>query len=74
MSKKSEPKGIIVPDEAVYYVVSRYLEGKNKEGFEPVVIGISTGTVESILQLFVDWAGRNGHVKDGVLTIGSPTE
>jgi len=74
MSKKAEPQTIMVPDEAIYYVVSHYLQGKNKEGFEPVVIGISTGTVENILQLFVDWAGRNGYVKDGVLTIGSPAK
>lgn len=61
---------VTIPDEAVFYIVSHYLQGKNKEGELPIVVGISTQTVIDIMHLFVDWAVRNGYVKDGVLTLG----
>lgn len=61
---------LTIPDEALYYVVSHYLQGKNIEGREPIVLGIPTQTVEDVLRLFVDWAAQNGYVKNGVMTIG----
>lgn len=61
---------LVIPDEALYYVVSHYLQGKNTEGSVPVVVGISTQTVEDVLRLFVDWAARNGYIKNGIMTIG----
>ena len=66
----SDAEEIIIPDEAIYYIVSRYLQGRNKEGDVPVVVGISTNTVEDVLQLFIDWAAQSGYIKDGMLTIG----
>ena len=60
---------VIIPDEALNYIVSHYLRAKNKEDM-PIVVGISLDTVEAVLQLLIDWSAANGYVKDGVLTIG----
>jgi hypothetical protein len=65
------PTELDVPDEAIYYIVSHYLQGKAAAEGVPAVIGISTQTVEDVLQLFIDWAARNNHIEDGVLTIGN---
>lgn len=62
---------VTIPDEAIYYIVNNYLQNRSSTGV-PVVLGISTQTVEDILQLLVDWAARSGHVKDGVISIGTP--
>jgi hypothetical protein len=61
---------VIIPDEAIYYIVGRYLQDRNEEGLSPVVVGVSTHTVEKILQLFVDWAHTNNYIKNGILTVG----
>ena len=67
---EESPQAVTIPDECIYYIMSRYLHGKNKEGEAPVVIGIPTHVVEDVLQLFIDWAEKNGYVRDGILTIG----
>lgn len=61
---------LTVPDDAIYYVVSNFLEKKTKTSGVPVLIGISTQTVEEVIGLFVDWAAANGYVRDGIMTIG----
>jgi hypothetical protein len=66
----AEAELFIVPDEAISYIISRYLQGKNTEGGVPVVTGISTQAVREVLRLFVQWAGRNDYIKDGILTMG----
>jgi len=70
---KNTPTGeqvLTLPDEAIYYVVSNYLERRTKTSGVSVIVGVSTETVEEILRLFVDWAALRGHVKKGTLTIG----
>ena len=62
---------VSIPDEAIYYIVSNYLQNKTTPGI-PVVVGISTQTVEDILQLLIDWSARSGYIKDGVISIGIP--
>ena len=57
-----------LPDQAVSYIVSHYLEVMQQKEV-PIVLGISQKTVESVLQLFIDWAGKYGYLKDGVLTL-----
>ena len=69
---KFVPEGsqeVIVPDEALKYIVANFLQEKNNDGM-PIVIGVSHHTVETVLQLLIDWAMLNGYVKDGILTIG----
>jgi len=61
---------LIVPDDAITFIVSRFLQGKNVEGGVPVVTGISTQAVEEVLRLFVLWAGDNSYIKDGILVLG----
>ena len=68
-----ETQEVIIPDDALRYIVSHYIQEKNK-GDMPVVIGISSSTVEAVLQLLVDWAAASGYVKDGVLTLGEQEE
>jgi hypothetical protein len=68
---KGDAIEVSIPDEAVYYIVSNYLQNQTTPGI-PVVVGISTQTVEDILQLLVDWSARSGHIKDGVINIGIP--
>lgn len=65
------PNEIEVPAEAIYYIVSHYLQGKAESEGVPGVIGISTQTVEDVLQLLIDWAAKNNHIEDGVMTIGN---
>jgi hypothetical protein len=65
------PTELDIPDDAIYYIVSHYLQGKASQEEVAAVIGISTQTVEDVLQLFIDWAARNNHIKDGVMTIGN---
>lgn len=66
-------KSVEIPDEALTYIVANFLRQKNKDGM-PVVIGVSSHTVEAVLQLLVDWAMLNGYVKDGVMVLGNQTE
>ncbi len=61
---------LTLPDEAIYYVVSNYLQRRTKTSGVSVIVGVSTETVEEILRHFVDWAALHGHIKEGVLTIG----
>jgi hypothetical protein len=68
---KDQATEVTIPDEAIYYIVNNYLQNRNATGV-PVVLGVSTQTVEDILQLLVDWAARTGHIKDGVISIGDP--
>ncbi len=58
-----------IPDEAIEYIVSRYLSRRSSEGV-PLVVGISTDDVEAVLSLLVEWAAFRNYVKDGVLFIG----
>lgn len=60
---------VMIPDEALDYIVTHFLRESNKEGM-PVVIGVSSHTVESVLQLLVDWAAASGYVRDGIMTLG----
>lgn len=60
---------VLIPDEALSYIVSHFLEEKNKDGM-PIVIGISQHTVEAVIQLLIDWSAANGYVRNGVLTLG----
>jgi len=68
---KDQVTEVSIPDEAIYYIVNNYLQNKSITGV-PVVLGVSTQTVEEIFQLLVDWAARSGHIKDGVINIGTP--
>lgn len=61
---------LYIPDEAIQYIVSRYLTNRNSDGL-PLTSGINPDAVESVLELFVEWAGKNGYVKDGQLVIGN---
>ena len=68
-----EPKetgSLIIPDEALYFIVSRYLENKNEAGSEAVVVGIKPDTVEEVVRLFVEWASLNGYINNNMLVIG----
>ena len=67
---KDVPTEVSIPDDAIYYIVGNYLQKKYTAGV-PVVVGISTQTVEDVLQLLVDWSALNGHVQDGVISIGT---
>ncbi len=58
-----------IPDDAVTYIVSKYLGSKTVDGV-PMVIGMSSDDVESVLGLFVEWAVSKNYVKDGILFIG----
>ena len=61
---------LIIPNEAIRYVVNNFLQEKAASNKTPVIVGISTADVESVLQLFVNWAAKNGYIKNGILTIG----
>lgn len=61
---------ITIPDEAIYYIVSNYMQQKTNVSGISVLLGISAETVENVLQLFIDWASLHGYTKNGVLTIG----
>lgn len=67
---KDKPTEVSIPDEAIYYIVGNYLQKKYTAGV-PAVVGISTQTVEDVLQLLVDWSALNGYVRDGVISIGT---
>jgi hypothetical protein len=65
-----EPEAEVqIPDDAIRYIVSHYLQHKSVPGV-PVVVGISIQTVEDILQLLIDWAAVSGNIEDGVVKIG----
>jgi hypothetical protein len=64
---------VIVPDEALTYIIANYLNLKNKDGVLAMV-GISPHTVETVLQLLIDWGALRGHVKNGVLHLGEPRQ
>lgn len=70
---RGEDIGVCIPDEAVYYIVSNYLQNRSATGV-PAVIGVSTQTVEEVLQLLVDWSAKSGHINDGVISIGISQE
>ena len=65
----NDTSSVIVPDEVVYYIVSNYLQIKRTTGVS-VVSGVSTQTVEDILQLLVNWGSESGKIKEGVLHLG----
>jgi len=67
--KPTDNVPIEVPIDAVNYIVSRYL-GRKSTGNLPMVVGIPSDAVESVLGLFLEWAAANNYVKDGVLTLG----
>ncbi len=58
-----------VSDEAISYIVGKYVSKKSIDGV-PVVIGMSTEDVETVIGLLVEWAISNGKVKDGIIFIG----
>ena len=66
-----EEKTLEIPDSAIYYIVSHYLQGKVNAQDVPGAIGISSQTVEDVLQLLIAWDARNDHIKAGVMTIGN---
>ncbi len=58
-----------IPDEVITYIVSRYLRRRSTDGV-PLVVGISSDDVETVLALFIEWAASKGYIKDGVLFLG----
>ena len=66
---EEEATQVIIPDEAVYHIVSNYLQIKRTTGVS-VLTGVSTQTVEDILQLLVNWGAEAGKIKQGVLHLG----
>lgn len=60
---------INIPDKAIDYIIREYLQQKHVEGVS-ITVGVSQKTVETIVQLFLDWHAKNGYIKDGVLIIG----
>lgn len=50
MSKK-----IIVPDEAISYIVERYLSNKKTSSVD-FTVGIRSDVVEDVVSLFLNWA------------------
>lgn len=65
---KNEELKIEIPDEAVSYIVSRYLIRRSKDDI-PITIGINTNDVEAVLQLFIDWAAENGSIEENELKL-----
>lgn len=65
---KNEELKIEIPDEAVSYIVSRYLIRRSKDDI-PITIGINTNDVEAVLQLFIDWAAENGSIEKNELKL-----
>lgn len=65
----TEVVAIDIPDEAVSFIVSRYISKKNVDDV-PLIVGISTDDVETVLGLFIEWAGTNGYIREGVLFMG----
>ena len=61
---------VTIPDEAIYYIVSNFLQEKTKVSGLSVLVGVPADTVEQVLRLFVEWSARMGYVRDGVLTVG----
>lgn len=55
---KKELKEYSAPDSAVRYILSNYLIRKSTEGVA-VVQGVSHEVVETVLELFLDWAYEN---------------
>lgn len=62
-------ESLTMPDEVIDYVVSHFLQKRQTDGVV-VSVGISAETVETVLQLFVDWAALNGYVNNNVMVIG----
>ena len=75
MAKKSNRNKnntvFVLPDDAIRFIVSSYVEQRTSTSGVPVLVGIPPATVEEVLGLFLNWAGRKGHLKDGVLTLRS---
>lgn len=73
-SKKKEqrdPNVFVLPDEALSFIVSKYVERRANTSGVPVLVGIPPKTVEEVLRLFLEWANARGHLKDGTLTLSS---
>lgn len=62
-----------VPDEAMHYIISRYLLKRHTAGV-PITLGISQDAVEAVLKLFFQWAAEYNHIEDGKLVLGSIEE
>jgi len=65
----SEKVAVEIPDEVITYIVTRYLGRRSTEGV-PLVVGISSDDVETVLALFIEWAAQKNYIKDGVMFIG----
>jgi hypothetical protein len=68
-SVNSKTVEVDIPDEAITYIVNKYIANKTVEGV-PLVVGVSTDDVETVLGLFIEWAAGRGYVKDGILFVG----
>ncbi len=67
--KPEDKVSIEIPDEAVNFIVQRYLSQRSVEGL-PIVRGISTDDVEAVLGMFLEWAASRNYIKDGILILG----
>jgi hypothetical protein len=65
---------IIVPDDAIYYVVNNYLQNKDRGDGVSVLVGIPSETVEDVIKLLIAWAHQSGKIKDGAVYIGELEE
>lgn len=68
-NQNTQKTSVEVPDQAVDYIVQKFLIRKSTEGV-PLVVGISTDVVETVLGLFLEWAAQNNYIKDGVFFFG----
>jgi hypothetical protein len=75
MKKKEQedPISLSIPDDAITFIVSHYIRRKASDG-SPIVVGISSDTVEGVLGLFFDWAASKDYIKDGKLVIETEQE
>lgn len=57
-----------IPDEAIIYIVTNYLNKKSVESVS-LTVGIPSSTVEDVLSLFFQWANKKSLIEEGILTI-----
>jgi len=62
-------KNLIVPDDAIAYIVRNYLAQRRTEGL-PVAVGVSQNVVQTVLDLFVAWAKEAKRVQDNTIVLG----
>ena len=64
---------LYVPDDAIKYIVSKYLTKKSVESVS-VTVGIPSATVEDVVFLFLQWANAEGYIEDGKLSMSVEDE